>query len=127
MAGWGIQGFSLLIMAVGTSLFALVGSLRRLDPIRHTKIAFLGACIIAAIFGQLVSTCFGDYLDGEWFLWLTTLALSLSSIINNNDHDELENSLCLTGQGALHDEVEALDFEHGEVVSDAMEREVTLQ
>jgi hypothetical protein len=127
MAGWGIQGFSLLIMAVGTSLFALVGSLRRLDPIRHTKIAFLGACIIAAIFGQLVSTCFGDYLDGEWFLWLTTLALSLSSIINNNDHDELENSLCLTGRGALHDEVEALDFEHGEVVSDAMEREVTLQ
>jgi hypothetical protein len=105
----------------------LVGSLRRLDPIRHTKIAFLGACIIAAIFGQLVSTCFGDYLDGEWFLWLTTLALSLSSIINNNDHDELENSLCLTGQGALHDEVESLDFEHGEVVSDAMEQEVSLQ
>ena len=127
MAGWGIQGFCLLIMAVGSSFFALVGSLRRLDPIRHTKVTFLGACIMASIFGQLVSTCFGDYLDGEWFLWLATLALSLSGIINNNDHDELENSLGLTGKGAFQDEVEELDLEPREVVSGAMEQEVSLQ
>lgn len=127
MAGWGIQGFFLLIMAVGSSFFALVRSLGRLDSIRHTKVTFLGACIMASIFGQLVSTCFGDYLDGEWFLWLATLALSLSSIINNNDHDELENALGLQGKGAFQDEVEELDFEHGEVVSGAMEQEVSLQ
>lgn len=127
MAGWGIQGFSLLIMAVGSSFFALVGSLRRLDPIRHTKVTFLGACVMASIFGQLVSTCFGDYLDGEWFLWLATLAVSLSSIINNNDHDELENFLGLTGKGVFQDELEEVDFEHGEVVSGAREEEVSLQ
>ena len=82
---------------------------------------------MASIFGQLVSTCFGDYLDGEWFLWLATLALSLSGIINNNDHDELENSLGLTGKGAFQDEVEELDLEPREVVSGAMEQEVSLQ
>jgi hypothetical protein len=82
---------------------------------------------MASIFGQLVSTCFGDYLDGEWFLWLATLAVSLSSIINNNDHDELENFLGLTGKAVVQDELEELDFEHGEVVSGAREEEVSLQ
>jgi putative inorganic carbon (HCO3(-)) transporter len=84
MGGWGIQGFTFLITAILSSLGTLFLSLRKLDPVRQNNTIFLGACIMAAMMGQLVSTCFGDYLDGEWFLWLSSFALAYAGCVHSN-------------------------------------------
>ncbi|MFN6303359.1 MAG: O-antigen ligase family protein [Planctomycetota bacterium] len=92
-AGWGVQGFLLLISAIFVSATSTVLSMLRLDPSRHEKTNFLGACILAAIFGQLVSTAFGDYLDGEWFLWLAAFGLAYSSAIDRLLQAERETEI----------------------------------
>ncbi|MFN6303001.1 MAG: hypothetical protein ACK42H_12495, partial [Planctomycetota bacterium] len=92
-AGWGVQGFLLLISAIFVSATSTFLSMLRLDPRRHEKTNFLGACVLAAIFGQLVSTVFGDYLDGEWFLWLAAFGLVYSSAIDRLLQAERETEI----------------------------------
>ena len=87
MAGWGVQGFALLIAAHLAGSWTLVLTMwrnRYQVPDTHT---FLGACLIAALVGQLVCTIFGDYLDGEWFFWLVVLGLAYSDIDASHEED----------------------------------------
>ena len=95
MAGWGVQGFALLIAALLTGSWTLIRTMYRnvYDvPDTHT---FLGACLIAALVGQLVCTMFGDYLDGEWFFWLVVFGLAYSEFDASQaeDSDAADESL----------------------------------
>lgn len=40
---------------------------------------FLGAAILSAFFGQATMAMFGDYYDGEWFIWLAVYGLAYST------------------------------------------------
>jgi hypothetical protein len=116
MGGWGIQGFSMLMLAILTSIVSLIMALKKLDPVHQNKTIFLGVCILAAMVGQLVSTCFGDYLDGEWFLWQASFALSFSSFVKNHCVEDFDLESDTADQEGLEDGdlEEELAFDHRE-------------
>lgn len=80
MAGWGVQGFALLILALGIACVAMVRATWLNSSAGADGDTFLGAAIFAAFAGQAVTTVFGDYLDGEWFIWLAVFGLSYAKL-----------------------------------------------
>lgn len=94
-AGWGVQGLAALLGAMGLAMFSLFKAVRGTDPVAYEGRIFLGAAILAAFAGQAVCTMFGDYLDGEWFLWLTVFGLSFAQIAENDEALELEHQNAL--------------------------------
>jgi O-antigen ligase len=79
-AGWGVQGFTLLMLAFAIAAWELMRAIRRSALQGTDARTFLGAAIVAALVGQAVTTTFGDYLDGEWFIWLSVWALSYARL-----------------------------------------------
>ncbi len=92
MAGWGVQGLGLLISAfLLASWMTLVAVWKK----QQSEIqVFLGASILAALAGQSVCTMFGDYLDGEWFIWLAVFGLAFTQFEEDHefgeDHEDSE-------------------------------------
>ena len=75
IAGWGIQGFTCYAIAMIAACQALWRSLVKRSPFKDPQQTLLGACILGALCGQGVCAMFGDYLDGEWFVWLAVFGL----------------------------------------------------
>jgi O-antigen ligase len=75
-AGWGVQGFALLMLAFAIASCELMRAIRRSALVGDDHRTFLGAAIVAALASQAVTAVFGDYLDGEWFVWLAIFGLS---------------------------------------------------
>lgn len=80
MAGWGVQGFILLIVAFCIAVVALVRAIWLHSSFADDSGTFLGAAIFAALVGQAVIATFGDYLDGEWFVWLAVFGLGYAQL-----------------------------------------------
>ena len=79
-AGWGVQGFTLFMFALGIPMLSLWRSSREnLLPGDEFGV-FVGASLLAAIVGQLVCTMFTNVLDGEWYLWLTACCLAYARL-----------------------------------------------
>lgn len=96
-AGWGIQGFILYMLAFGTAIHALWRQLKVHARSYGEGTLFVAAAVLAALAGQLTCAMFGDYLDGEWFLWLVATALALTAIMKRSIE---EKSLADPTQGA---------------------------
>jgi hypothetical protein len=45
----------------------------------NENMVFLGAAILASFFGQAVTAIFGDYYDGEWFVWISIYGLAYAT------------------------------------------------
>ena len=62
---------------------AMLRSLWKLPPRTNERQIFLGAAIVASLAGQAVCAMFGDYLDGEWFLWLGVFGIGYAASIED--------------------------------------------
>ena len=74
-AGWGLQGICILLFIILIGAASVRKGIRML-PKTDASNRFLGAVLISMTASQLVTTTFGDYLDGEWFLWIVTLSIA---------------------------------------------------
>lgn len=77
---WGLQGLLLrAIFALGAALTAFrVVRRHRTDP--DGRVSMLGACLLSAWVGWLVTSMFGDYIDNEWGYWIAAMMLSYAAI-----------------------------------------------
>lgn len=91
MAGWGMQGLAIYLIAIAIALITLWLAIRRLSAVEYDTEIFLGACIFASLVSQLVCTNFGDYLDGEWFLWFAVLGLAYPQTISLSSSEKNTN------------------------------------
>jgi|GEM_PF-1056270 len=74
-AGWGVQGFLLVTTAFLIAMGRTWLAVKYFQQLGNEKMVFLGAAILAAFFGQATTAMFGDYYDGEWFVWLSIYGL----------------------------------------------------
>ena len=89
MAGWGVQGFLLLAAGLLIASLALVRAIWLHSSLEDDAGTFLGAAIFAALVSQAVITTFGDYLDGEWFIWLAVFGLGYAQLAEDSLLDDL--------------------------------------
>lgn len=78
-AGWGVQGFLLVTTAFLIAMARTWLAVKYFQQLGNEKMVFLGAAILAAFFGQATTAMFGDYYDGEWFVWLAIYGLVYST------------------------------------------------
>ena len=74
-AGWGVQGFLLVTLAFLIAMSRTWLAVKYFQQSKNENMVFLGAAILAAFFGQATTAMFGDYYDGEWFVWLAIYGL----------------------------------------------------
>jgi O-antigen ligase len=91
LAGWGVQGFALLMMSFAVAGLALWRAIRHQASIGNDEQTFLGSAIFAALASMAVITTFGDYLDGEWFIWLAVIGLSYAQLAEDSLADEQDD------------------------------------
>jgi hypothetical protein len=63
------------LIAMGRTWWAV----KYFQEMGNEKMVFLGAAILASFFGQAVTTMFGDYYDGEWFVWISIYGLAYAT------------------------------------------------
>jgi hypothetical protein len=78
-AGWGLQGFGLVTLAFLIAMARTWLAVKHFQESGNEKMVFLGAAILSAFFGQATMAMFGDYYDGEWFIWLAVYGLAYST------------------------------------------------
>jgi O-antigen ligase len=78
-AGWGIQGFVMVTLAFLIAMGRTWWAIKYFQELGNEKMVFLGAAILASFFGQAVTTLFGDYYDGEWFVWISIYGLAYAT------------------------------------------------
>ena len=78
-AGWGVQGFALVTLAFLIAMGRTWLAIKYFQQMGNEKMVFLGAAILSAFFGQATTAVFGDYYDGEWFIWLVIYGLVYST------------------------------------------------
>ena len=102
-AGWGVQGFALVtlafLIAMGRTWFAI----KYFQQMGNEKMVFLGAAILSAFFGQATTAMFGDYYDGEWFIWLVIYGLVYSTF------ERTEQERLIEEQESMEREIEDQD------------------
>jgi O-antigen ligase len=97
-AGWGVQGFALVTLAFLIAMGRTWLAIKYFQQMGNERMVFLGAAILSAFFGQATTAMFGDYYDGEWFIWLSIYGLVYSTFER-------------TEQERLTDEPEAREWE----------------
>ncbi len=111
-AGWGVQGFLLVTTAFLIAMGRTWLAVKYFQQLGNEKMVFLGAAILAAFFGQAVTAMFGDYYDGEWFVWLSIYGLvyaTSETVERERLARELEEE-----HEILDDSVQENDFEFNE-------------
>lgn len=78
-AGWGIQGFLLVTLAFLIAMGRTWLAVKYFQEMGNENMVFLGAAILASFFGQAVTAMFGDYYDGEWFIWISIYGLAYAT------------------------------------------------
>lgn len=80
IASWGIQGFVLFMMFLG-SVWRMILKGRRAASQRGDAIGVLVfACLAAALAAWMVTGVFGDYMDDEWGFWVAALTFAYSRL-----------------------------------------------
>jgi len=92
-AGWGIQGFLLITLAFAIAMGRTWMSINYFQQRKDEKMVFLGAAIIGAFFGQCTCAMFGDYYDGEWFMWLAGYGLVYATFEQSERDAEIDREL----------------------------------
>jgi O-antigen ligase len=108
-AGWGVQGFMLVTAAFGIAMGRTWMSIGYFQRRKNEKMVFLGTAILGAFFGQCTCAMFGDYYDGEWFLWLAGYGLVYATFEQSEREAELDREL-YGEEEDLETEDEAEDF-----------------
>jgi fatty acid desaturase len=74
-----VQGFALVTLAFLIAMGRTWLAIKYFQQMGNEKMVFLGAAILSAFFGQATTAVFGDYYDGEWFIWLVIYGLVYST------------------------------------------------
>lgn len=114
-AGWGVQGFLLITIAFGIAMMRTWSSIGYFQRRGDEKLAFLGAAIIGAFFGQCTCAMFGDYYDGEWFFWLAIYGLVYATFEQSQRQLDYEQALLDEEEGQWMDSEELDSFEDTQV------------
>lgn len=80
-AGWGVQGFVLVTLAFLIAMGRTWLAVKYFQELGNEKMVFLGAAILSAFFGQATTAMFGDYYDGEWFVWLSIYGMVYATFV----------------------------------------------
>jgi len=102
-AGWGVQGFALVTLAFLIAMGRTWLAIKHYQQMGNEKMVFLGAAILSAFFGQATMALFGDYYDGEWFIWLAIYGLVYSTF------EQTERERLIEEQEAMEREIEDQD------------------
>ena len=120
-AGWGIQGFVLITLAFLIAMWRAWLAIKYFQEMGNEKMVFLGAAILSAFFGQATTAMFGDYYDGEWFVWLAIFGLVYATF------EKTERSRMLEEAQEMEREMENQDDELTEDWDSRMDGEVQFQ
>jgi O-antigen ligase len=102
-AGWGVQGFGLITLAFLIAMGRTWLAIKHYQQMGNEKMVFLGAAILSAFFGQATTAIFGDYYDGEWFIWLAIYGLVYSTF------ERTEQERLIEEQESMEREIEDQD------------------
>lgn len=92
---WGLQGLLLRIALIGGTGLLLLDSSRRAAANGDHVLSLIGASLLAAQAGHLVTSVFGDHLDREWGYWIAAVAVAVARITNTPPAKTETNGNCL--------------------------------
>lgn len=95
-ASWGIQGLSLFLTVIIYPIYKAIKNARSQPSSYDHSTLLLLVYLAAAIFGQIVASCFTSVLDGEWILWLTSVCIAIDAQTNKSRVEQLTDTNALS-------------------------------
>lgn len=77
---WGVQGFVLKVLFLGTAVAAAYRTMAKCRREHRLEDALVGVSYIVAIAGFLIICMFGSYLDSEWAYWIASFLVRYSEV-----------------------------------------------